>query len=253
MIYVTGDTHGDFTRFNTKKFPVQKQMTKNDFVIICGDFGGVWDNSMKENYWLDWLNDKPFTTLFVSGNHENFDLLGEIPVSEWKGGKVQLVRDSIIHLMRGQIYDIDGKLCFTMGGASSHDIEGGILELDDPYYKLKQKRLKRQKLSYRTNHVSWWKEELPSDEEYRTARDHLAAYGWKVDYIFTHCCPSSVQDLLVEEEKQQDRLTDFFDELKNSCTFDYWFCGHYHVNQVLMEKYIVLYEKILQTDNIDIC
>ena len=69
MIYVTGDTHGDFRRFSTDIFPEQKEMTKEDFVIICGDFGGIWcqeDNrkAMKnENYWLDWLDQKPFTTL----------------------------------------------------------------------------------------------------------------------------------------------------------------------------------------------
>lgn len=48
-------------------------MTKQDYVIICGDFGGVWDGSKREKYWLDWLEDKPFTTLFVSGNHENYN------------------------------------------------------------------------------------------------------------------------------------------------------------------------------------
>lgn len=38
MIYITGDTHGalDIGKLNTKKFPEQKQMTKDDFVIVCG-------------------------------------------------------------------------------------------------------------------------------------------------------------------------------------------------------------------------
>ena len=74
MIYITGDTHSDFTRFSTDKFPKQKEMTKNDYVIICGDFGGVWnyqEESTFEKHWLDWLNEKNFTTLFVDGNHEN--------------------------------------------------------------------------------------------------------------------------------------------------------------------------------------
>ena len=43
MIYLTGDTHSDFARFSTDKFQIQKEMTKNDYVIICGDFGGVWN------------------------------------------------------------------------------------------------------------------------------------------------------------------------------------------------------------------
>lgn len=74
-VYVTGDTHGDWmSRLKTSSFPEQKEMTKDDYVIILGDFG-LWDNSKREKYNLDWLEDKPFTTLFVSGNHENYDIL----------------------------------------------------------------------------------------------------------------------------------------------------------------------------------
>ena len=85
MLFLTGDTHGDFTRFRTDIFPEQKQMTKEDYVIVLGAFGGVWDGSKEEQYWLDWLEDKPFTTLFVSGNHENYDLLAAYP--PFKPGK----------------------------------------------------------------------------------------------------------------------------------------------------------------------
>jgi len=124
MIFLTGDTHGDFTRFSTDIFPEQKQMTKDDFVIVCGDFG-LWHGTKQERHWLDWLNDKPFTTLFVDGNHENFDRLYQMPVSDWTGGQVHFIRDSVIHLMRGHVFDIAGKRVFAMGGASSHDITAG--------------------------------------------------------------------------------------------------------------------------------
>ena len=142
MIYITGDCHGDFRRFNKKYFVEQLRMTKDDFIIICGDFGGVWNKdceSAYENIQLDWLDSQPFTTLFVSGNHENFDRLDAYPLEEWNGGKIQKIRPSIIHLMRGQIYNIDGCKIFAFGGASSHDIDGGILALDDPLYKEKKK------------------------------------------------------------------------------------------------------------------
>lgn len=43
MIYITGDCHGNFERFNSSIFPEQNEMTKDDYVIICGDFGGVWN------------------------------------------------------------------------------------------------------------------------------------------------------------------------------------------------------------------
>ena len=78
MIYITGDCHGEFNKFSTTAFPEQKQMTKKDIVIVCGDFGGIWDtdkNSQHESYWLKWLDEKPFTTVFVDGNHENFSRL----------------------------------------------------------------------------------------------------------------------------------------------------------------------------------
>lgn len=112
MIYITGDCHRDFERFNMSIFPEQREMTKEDFVIVCGDFGGVWnkkEESKEETWLMDWLDCKSFTTLFVDGNHENFDRLYDYPVEEWHGGKVHKIRPSVIHLMRGQVFDIDGK------------------------------------------------------------------------------------------------------------------------------------------------
>ena len=140
-VLITGDTHGDFTRFKKEIFYEQAELTKDDCVIITGDFGSVWDGNPKEQRQLNWLEAKPFTTLFVSGNHENFDLLAEYPTEDWHGGKVQRIRPSVIHLLRGQVYDIQGKTFFTMGGGSSHDISGGILEPDDPQFKRKRREL----------------------------------------------------------------------------------------------------------------
>lgn len=131
------DTHGYFGRLRPAAFREQGGLTKDDYLIICGDFGGVWDGSEIEQQWLDWLEDRSFTTLFVSGNHENYDLLRSYPTSEWHGGLVQPIRPSVLHLMRGQLYEICRKKIFTMGGASSHDIRDGILGPDDSDYERK--------------------------------------------------------------------------------------------------------------------
>lgn len=72
MIFVTGDTHGEPKRLNTENFPEQKELCREDYVIICGDFGLVFaedKESKTEVWWLNWLEDKNFTTLFVDGNH----------------------------------------------------------------------------------------------------------------------------------------------------------------------------------------
>jgi predicted phosphodiesterase len=255
-IYVTGDTHGVFTRINMANFPEQKTMTKADYLIICGDFGCIWDGSASDRYSLDWLNGvKPFTTLFVDGNHENFDLLNAYPVSEWMGGKVHMIRDSVIHLMRGQIYEIGGKLFFTMGGAASHDISDGILETNDPLFRYKKKQLDRVRGMYRVNHVSWWAEEMPCEEEYREAAANLDAVGWKVDYVISHCLPIGVINTLnimsggVLDLYGADDLTRFFQDINERLDFRRWYAGHYHDDRRILDKYELLYEKILRIEH----
>lgn len=245
MVYVTGDTHGDFRRFSRENFPEQVDMSKDDKVIICGDFG-FWHETAELEYWLDWLEDKPFTTFWVDGNHENYDRLKLIFTDEWNGGKVQWIRPSIIHLMRGQVYDIDGRKVFTMGGAASHDIENGILEADDPQLKQKISRLKKQgKVCFRVNHQSWWEEEIPSEEEYAEAKKNLAAHGNKVDYIFSHCAPTWVVELLGNGEYTSDRLTDFLDWVSENVEYREWYFGHYHDNLKIGQSHFLLYQMVM--------
>ena len=221
-------------------------MTKEDYVIVLGDFGGVWDGSKEEQYWLDWLEEKPFTTLFVSGNHENYDLLAAYPIQTWKGGRVQAVRPSVLHLLRGEVFTLMGRTFFALGGASSHDISDGILEPDAPDFRRRKRQLDARGALYRVNHRSWWKEELAGEGEYRHAEDTLNAHDRKVDFILTHCAPTSVQNALSKGMYQPDALTDYLEQVKGSCQFQYWFFGHYHDNKVIGQKYVLLYEQILE-------
>ena len=190
MIYITGDTHSDFTRFTEDQFPIQSEMTKSDYVIICGDFGGVWtfeEESRREKEVLDWLNERNFTTLFVDGNHENYTrLYNNYLVEEWHGGKVHRIRNSVLHLMRGEIFDIDNKKIFAFGGAKSHDIQDGILNLDE------EERIyeyRKRGAYFRIRDFSWWDLELPTKEEMENSINNLEKVNYKVDYIISHCCP----------------------------------------------------------------
>lgn len=244
MIFVTGDTHGDWMpRLNNTTFPEQKEMTKNDYVIICGDFG-YWHDTKSERYNLKWLENKPFTTLFVDGNHENFDRLNNLPVEYWNGGTVHKINSSVYHLMRGQVFTLKNKTFFTFGGASSHDIKHGILEPNDPCIKQWQKD--RTKL-FRINHVSWWKQELPSDTEIQTGLNNLAKYNNQVDYIITH---SPYTSLLRQMDGgsglyQSDRLSDYLQTIKQTVDFKQWIFGHMHVNQAFYwDRSICIYEQI---------
>lgn len=245
MIYITGDTHSDFSKFDIDKFPIQSEMTKDDYIIICGDFGGVWtfeEESSIERANLDWLNSRNFTTLFVDGNHENFTRLYNYPEEEWHGGKVHKIRDSVIHLIRGEIFDIDNKKFFTFGGAKSHDIQEGILNLDEEeeIYEYRKRGA-----FFRIRDFSWWDLELPTDEEMKNGMRKLEKANYKVDYIITHCCPTSVQAIFSGGTYKKDYLTDYLQEICEKCEFKKWYFGHYHENRQINSQFMCLYEDIV--------
>ena len=253
MIYITGDTHADFRRFSRKIFPEQEEMTKEDYVIVLGDFGGVWyaaddaGHQKAERYTLDELDRRSFTTLFIPGNHENYARLmsDEFQTADWHGGKVKQIRPSVRMLMRGEMYEIDGARFFAFGGARSHDISDGLLDGDDPDWKKKAKELSRQGLyRYRVKGISWWPQELPTQDEMRHGLATLERYGWKTDFVLTHCAPSSTQTLLGIHEN--DCLTGYLEEIR--CRLDYkkWFFGHYHGNKYVNTQDILVYEQIIR-------
>ena len=239
-IYITGDTHAGFKRFGSQFFD-----DKECYIIVCGDFGGVWDSSNAEKYWLNWLESKKFTILFVDGNHENFDLLNAFPVTEWNGGKVHVIRKNIIHLMRGQVFTIEGIRFFTFGGGQSHDIQAGILNRSDPDFFSKRKRLDRERALYRINHESWWKEELPSEEEMAEGLANLEKVGNDVDVVLSHSAPSSVVDIFSRGFYSRDILTDYLEKIKERISFKTWFFGHYHETQIIGQKFVMLYESVV--------
>ena len=227
MLLFTGDIHGgiDIHKLRNKNVPHYNFLSRNDFVIICGDFGLIWNGSAEEKYWLKWINEKPYTTVFCDGNHENFNRLNAYPVSEWHGGKVHKITDSIIHLMRGQVYDIDGKTVFTFGGAASHDRgpATGTEWLDEG--------------------LIWWPEEISSQEERDEAINNLNEHGNSVDLIITHCL--SDRHLLAIGYADFNVTTNFLWNVEETVDFKAWYCGHYHRDMQITSKIRCLYQDIV--------
>lgn len=248
MIWITGNTHSDFRRFSMNSFPEQRTMTKNDVVIIAGDFGGVWNydgESSSERYWLNWLNDKPFTTVFVDGNHENFNRLYEYPVKKWNGGDVHEIRKSVLHLMRGEIFNIEGKKFWVFGGASSHDINDGILDWEKDHDKIKEWNRDPYKL-FRIRNMSWWEQELPTQKEMDHGYQQLENAGYKVDYIVTHCPPASILEIMGRGMYDQDVLTEYLEGVISKTDFTKLFFGHMHEDIQINDKCIGLYKQIIR-------
>lgn len=225
MIYCVGDTHGalEINKLSTSSFPQQKKMTKEDYVIICGDFGLIWNMDNEDKYWLEWLSNKPFTTLFVDGNHENFDMLYNFPVQEKFGGLVREVAENVYHLCRGNVFTINGKKIFAMGGATSIDKE------------------------IRKSHINWWPQEIPSYAEMDWGLYNLENNNWEVDYVISHCAPSFVfHHLFRYNLYEKDALNRYFDMIAEKLTFKKWYFGHYHIDRVIGDKYYALYNNITE-------
>lgn len=251
MIFGTGDIHGNpYFKLSEEAFPEQHEMTKNDYVFISGDFGCVFNHkgeTKQEKEKLDWLESRNFTTLFCDGNHENFDRLNAYPTEEWNGGLVHKIRPSVIHLMRGQVYTINDKKFFVFGGARSHDIKDGILEMDDP--KIPEWWNDRTKL-FRINRFDWWEQEMPSESEMKTGLENLAKHNFKVDYIITHDMPTSTLTLYCALYNsagfyKPDKFNDYLEDIRTKTEYTHWFCGHYHDDKHITQKESVLMDQIV--------
>lgn len=249
MVFISGDIHGNVNALSNNNLKyLHHTFTEKDYIIVCGDFGVIWDNGMTQKFYLEWLEKKPFTTLFVSGNHENYDLLEQYPVCEWNGGKIHRINEKVFHLMNGQVFDIAGYRFFTMGGAESHDITDGILEPKDPDFKKKYMEMKSKNALFRVNHLSWWKQEIPSAEEMEEGLINLEHVGWKVDVVLTHCAPTSINEWCDGEFYPQNILTDYLEVVAEKLDFRKWYFGHYHRDVLFGEDFRMLYAWVINLE-----
>ncbi len=172
------------------------------------------------------LSRQVYTIAFVDGNHEDFSILGEYPVSEWNGGQVHKIADNIYHLMRGQLFTIEGKTFFTMGGAYSID---------------KYRRVKG---------IDWWKEELPNSDDYKAADRTLSKCGYKTDYVITHTLPQSSIHYIGRVPDMHDlELTGYLDWLYEKLDFKKWFAGHFHINKQARGNVWVLFDEVVRIED----
>ena len=236
-VFVTGDIHGwlDIGKLTPDRWPAGQKLKRSDFLMICGDFGLVWNNpiTLEEKFFIDWLDNQPWTTVFVDGNHENYDLLDTFETTIWHKGRVAYLPGTrnVIHLLRGQVYEMGSYgRWFCMGGAGSHDI------------------------SSRIPGVSWWPREMPSKSEYNEAWENLERVNFSVDYVFSHEVPRNLRRFAMARHYDASRETD--DELSaflqkvddrlDKKRLKMWYCGHYHDDIMLRDQqHCVLYNQVV--------
>ena len=230
-VFLTGDTHGSLDFDKVRAFDeLASGLTREDVLIILGDFGLVWGDppSRIEEELLAWLEDRAWTTLFVDGNHENFDLLDTLPVTQAYGGCVQRVRAHVLRLMRGETYQIGGHRFFVCGGAHSIDKD------------------------WRVPHKSWWPQEVPSEEE-RAHIAQAAAQVGEVDYVLTHCPPTGQYARYRARFPRfwgpDDEYTAWLEQhVEGAFAYKRWFFGHLHMDLPLDEPHTCLYNQIFDLD-----
>ena len=224
MVYVTGDLHGDVNRFKT---PAAKKLGKGDTLLVCGDFGFLWDGSKIEQKFLQKLGEKKFNICFVDGCHENFDLLSTYEVSEWNGGKVQHIIGNVYHLMRGQVFEIEGLRIFTMGGGESPDME------------------------IRMENDNWSPAESPTQQELLEGAANIGRYDNAVDIVITHEPSAKVKEFLQMKSTNKQRVTllnTYFEELAGAVDFKKWYFGSLHLDKPISATQVAVYTNILEAE-----
>lgn len=221
MIYMTSDFHGELCRFDDKKI---RKLKKGDSLIICGDFGFIWDGGAHEEKILKKLGKRKYNILFVDGTHENFDLLEDYPITMWNGGKVQNISGNLYHLLRGQVYELEGKKIFTFGGGASDD---------------KQMRIDTGK---------WWEAEMPTITEMHEGVDNLYKHNLTVDYIVTHEPSPRVRAIQNNSKLDKTQLEVYFEEISKTVTYEKWYFGSLHIDRVITAKHFALFNNVVSAN-----
>lgn len=208
MIYITGDTHRDFSRlYNLKE-------TEEDLLIVLGDAGINYYLNEEDIRYKDYLKKFKLKLFIIRGNHEerpeNINTYKEV---EMFGGKVFIEDDypNLIFTKDGEIYNIDGKSVLVIGGAYSVD--------------------KEYRLMY--GH-KWFKDEQLTTKEMNYIFDEVKNKHF--DIVLTHTCPYKYEPTEVfiqglDQLKVDKTMEHFLDKIEENIDYDKWYCGHYHTEK----------------------
>lgn len=228
MIYVTGDTHGQFGRII--EFCERLQTKQEDILIILGDAGinysGGW-RDIKKKRLLETLR---ITIFCIHGNHEKrpgtIDTYRE---KSWHGGIVYY-EETYPHLLfakDGEVFELNGRNTIAIGGAYSVD--------------------KMIRLMY---DYEWWVDEQPSEEIKAYVERQLDKMKWKVDVVLSHTTPLKYEPVEVFQQgiaqRKVDKTTEeWLDHIEDKLDYGKWFCGHHHTEK-RVNKLEIMFENFAE-------
>lgn len=226
MIYITGDTHGQFGCIET--FCERFGISREDILINLGDarinFSGWNRDCMKKRF----LESLPVTLFCIHGNHEQRpQTIGSYREKQWHGGTVYYEEEypDLLFAKDGEVFDLDGKQTIVIGGAYSID--------------------KMVRLIYG---YGWWPDEQPSDEIKRYVESQLDKLDWKVDVVLSHTTPLKYEPVEVflsgVDQSKVDKSTEkWLDGIEDRLDYQKWYCGHYHTEKKI-DKLEIMFENM---------
>lgn len=219
MIWITGDKHGLIDPFEDN--PGYRKLKRDDTLIICGDFGFIWDNSPAEKRNLKWLSKRKFQIAFIEGCNDNYDLLKEYPLEEWNGGMVRRICENIVWMQRGEMFTIEGQKVLAFGG-------GFTLNKDED---LKGK--------------SWWPQEAPNNGEIDKSIESIKKAKGNFDLIVSHEAPYSIRTCFDVDPAEYDIIHDVLEEIRTHTNFRKWFFGKHHVDKIIPPSYYAVFDDMI--------
>ncbi len=209
MIYFISDIHGGESVSGLEKYI--SVCNEKDLLIILGDLGINFEKTNENRRFTRYFESLKVNIAFIDGNHENFEYINSFPEDNCYGGKVQRISETIVHLKRGNVYEIDGFSFFVMGGCKSSS-------------KWKEMSL-------------WYPGEEPGADEIAFAYENLKKYNNKVDYILTHKYSAEYDETSGEAF---GKLMKYIDE---KVKFRHWYSGHWHQNLQIDDLHTVVYDE----------
>lgn len=215
MIYLTSDLHGGQDLKGLEQFlSVRKS---EDWLFILGDLELRFRDTEENKKFSDFFEALQCNIAFIDGNHENFNYLYSLPEEDWNGGRIHRVSDRIVHLMRGHIFNIEGKSFLTMGGCAS------------------SQRWKDWGL--------WWPQEDPTADEIRLAYQNLEQHKHRVDYVLTHKYRKEGVEL--SPDMDLFSLNGFMYYVEQKVSFQHWYAGHWHKNKSIDPKHTLVFNELI--------
>lgn len=230
MIYITGDTHGDFDRII--RFCEKMQTSRDDVMIILGDAGFNYYGDWRDEHQKKRMAKLPITIFAIHGNHEmRPETLPGYREQPWRGGNVYVedAYPNLLFAMDSEVYDFDGRKALVIGGAYSVD----------KHYRL-------------IRGWGWWPDEQPSQEIKDRVEQRLEQIGWQVDVVLTHTTPLRYEPrevfLPFIDQSEVDKSTEaWLGGIEARLFYDRWYCGHYHVSKVI-DKMMFMFEDIRELE-----